>query len=162
PDAHAPRGGLGVREGGLDHGHGERCCELPHVHGRGWPALQLLPGHAEDGARGARRRAQRHEQRRLLDQPWRAESRSARRPVEDPDQADLDVRKEIRRAGTLSLPLVFPDGKSPGMISRNLAQRSLGVRNTFTFRTSWKYITLEPTCIVTLTDPYLGLAQTPV
>ena len=41
-------------------------------------------------------------------------------------------------------------------------QRTLYIRNTFTFRLSWEYCLLEPMDLVTLTDPGLGLSRTPV
>lgn len=82
--------------------------------------------------------------------------------VDDPDQVDVDARGGLRRADTTTLPVVFPDGTYVTALSRILAQRSLKVRNTYTFRLSWKYMLLEPTDIVTLTDSVLGLSATPV
>lgn len=85
----------------------------------------------------------------------------ARITLEDPDMSDVDVRG-LRRAPTVVLPFAFPGGEAPVMLSRIYAQRSLNCRNTYSFRLPWNYIGLEPTDIVTLTDPELGLAATPV
>jgi hypothetical protein len=76
--------------------------------------------------------------------------------VEDPDQTDIETRGSMKRAGTVSLPMVFQDGTRPIMLSRNLAQRSLNIRNTYTFRLPWRFILLEPTDIVTLPPSALG------
>lgn len=85
----------------------------------------------------------------------------ARIVLEDPDQSDVDVRGLVR-APAISLPVAFPGGEAPTMLSRIYAQRSLYTRNTYRFRLSWKYVALEPTDIVTLTEPELGLSATPV
>lgn len=81
--------------------------------------------------------------------------------VEDPEVVDVSVRG-LKRAGTVALPVVFPNGAMPVMLSRILSTRSVKVRNVFTFRLPWRYIALEPTDIVTLTDSVLGLSLTPV
>ena len=50
-----------------------------------------------------------------------------------------------------------------GRLSAQLIlQRTLYVRNTYTFRLSWEYCLLEPMDLVTVTDAGLGLARTPV
>ena len=50
-----------------------------------------------------------------------------------------------------------------GLISAQLIlQRALYVRNTYAFKLSWEHCLLEPMDLVTLTDPGLGLAGTPV
>lgn len=85
-----------------------------------------------------------------------------RNTVEDPDQTDIDSKGMIWRAATISLPLVFPDGTYPIMLSRIYAQRSLYVRNTYTFKLPWRYLLLEPTDIVTLSDATMGLSLVPV
>ena len=83
--------------------------------------------------------------------------------VEDPDQADIEIHGgQIKRSGTYSLPMIFPDGTYPVMLSRILAQRSINIINVYTFRLPWKFILLEPTDIVTLTDPISGLNLAPV
>jgi hypothetical protein len=81
--------------------------------------------------------------------------------VDFPDQADADLRG-VRDFGTVNLPVCFPDGTQATMISKILAQRSLRVRNTYRFRLDWRYILLEPTDVVTLTDSFTGLLGTPV
>jgi len=82
--------------------------------------------------------------------------------VEDPDQTDVEKRGGMWRGPTLALPCIFPDGSYPIALSRILAQRSLAIRNTYTFRLPWRYLLLEPTDVVTLTDTVLGLNLTPV
>lgn len=81
--------------------------------------------------------------------------------VEDPEVVDVSVRG-LKRAGTVALPVTFPDGSMPVMLSRIFSTRSVKVRNTYRFRLPWRYILLEPTDIVTLTDSVLGLSLTPV
>lgn len=81
---------------------------------------------------------------------------------EDPDQIDVERRGFVWRGSTLTLPMVFPDGTIPVMLSRILTHRSLYCRNTYTFRLTWKYLLLEPCDIVTLTDVIGGLAGMPV
>jgi hypothetical protein len=81
--------------------------------------------------------------------------------VEDNDPTDLEIRP-LKRAGTLALPVAFPDGTRPVMISRALAQRSLNIRNTYTWTSPSNFIGLEPTDIVTLTEPRIGLSLVPV
>jgi hypothetical protein len=48
------------------------------------------------------------------------------------------------------------------IIAQNILQRSLYVRNTYTFKLGWKYCLLEPGDFVTITDPPSGLNHTPV
>ncbi len=43
-----------------------------------------------------------------------------------------------------------------------ILQRGLYIRNTYSFKLSWECCLLEPMDLVTLTDPGLGLARTPV
>jgi len=47
-------------------------------------------------------------------------------------------------------------------LAQILLQRSLYIRNTYEFRLGWRYALLEPMDLVTLTDPNLGLNNTPV
>jgi hypothetical protein len=47
-------------------------------------------------------------------------------------------------------------------VAQLLLQRALYVRNEYEFRLGWKFALLEPMDLVTLTDPGLGLAKTPV
>jgi hypothetical protein len=81
--------------------------------------------------------------------------------VDFPDQSNADLRG-VRDAGTVNLPVCFPDGTQAVAISKILAQRSLRVRNTYRFRLDWRYILLEPTDVVTLTDSFTGLVGAPV
>jgi hypothetical protein len=47
-------------------------------------------------------------------------------------------------------------------LAQTLLQRHVGVRNEYKFRLGWRYTLLEPGDLVTLTEPGLGLAGTPV
>lgn len=85
----------------------------------------------------------------------------ARSTIEDADMADVDVRG-LCRAPTTVLPFTVASASNAVMLSRILAQRSLNIRNTYRFRLSWKYLSLDPSDIVTLTEPELGLSATPV
>lgn len=78
------------------------------------------------------------------------------------DQVDADARGELRQAPTVSLPVIYPDGTPIVALSKILCQRSLKVRNTYRFELPFNYLALEPTDIVTLTDPVLGLVLEPV
>jgi hypothetical protein len=83
--------------------------------------------------------------------------------VEDPYMPGIiDGDGSGQRAGVLSSAAVCPDGKIALRQSRILAQRSMHVRNEFSFRLSWRYALLEPTDIVTITEPGLGLELYPV
>lgn len=81
--------------------------------------------------------------------------------VEDPDQTDIEKRGMKWPGSAISLPMVFPDGTYPIMLSRIAAQRSLNVRNTYTFRLPWRYLLLEPTDIVTLPMSAIGIGGDP-
>jgi hypothetical protein len=82
--------------------------------------------------------------------------------VEAPDAADVAIRGAVKRAATTSLPMIFPRSQTAAVLSQLLAQRSLYSRNTYRFRVPWRYVLLEPTDIVTLTEPGIGLSLTPV
>jgi hypothetical protein len=84
-----------------------------------------------------------------------------RLPQEDPDAADVDVRGRSR-APTTSLPVTFVDGTRAIQISRNLAQRSINVRNTYRFRLSWRYLLCQPGTILAVTEPGIGLVNAPM
>ncbi|MBF0399691.1 MAG: hypothetical protein HQL90_02870 [Magnetococcales bacterium] len=47
-------------------------------------------------------------------------------------------------------------------VAQNILQRMQYVRNTYNFKLGWKHCLLEPTDLVTLTDPAAGLDKTPV
>jgi|GEM_PF-3320555 len=85
----------------------------------------------------------------------------AKTTLDDMDMTDVDKRG-LRRASTTVLPVIFPDGTAPIMLSRIRAQRSLGVRNTYTFRVDWRYLLLEPTDWGLITEPAIGLINAPV
>ena len=82
--------------------------------------------------------------------------------VEDPLQDDCEKRGGLRRGQTISIAGIFADGQQPIVLSRVNAQRSCHVRNTFTWKANLKAILVDPTDIVTLTEPSLGLSLYPV
>lgn len=82
--------------------------------------------------------------------------------VEDQIIDNIEVRGALARAQTRSIPVVFPDTTRPAMLSRIMGQRSINVRNEYRFRLSWRHILIEPTDILTLTEPACGLSLTPV
>lgn len=80
--------------------------------------------------------------------------------VDDPDMADVDVRN-LKRASATSLPMVLQPA-SAIMLSRIAAQRSLNVRRIFTLKLPWRFLLLEPTDLLTVSDPVMGLVKVPV
>lgn len=83
-----------------------------------------------------------------------------RNTVDDPDMADVDKRG-LQRGGTVALPQVITPA-SAVMLSRIYAQRSLKVRNTYSFRLSHRFMLLEPSDVVTLADSVMGMTARPV
>src|SRR5216684_1756138 len=81
----------------------------------------------------------------------------SRSTVEVPDQLDVDDRGGKRIAQTLALPMTFPDGTAITMLSRIRTQRSLKIRNAYTFRLAYWSMLLEPTDIVTLPVEVIGV-----
>jgi hypothetical protein len=53
-------------------------------------------------------------------------------------------------------------GATARLVAQNMLQRMYYVRNTYVFKLPWRYCYLEPTDIVSLTDPNTGLNLTPV
>lgn len=49
-----------------------------------------------------------------------------------------------------------------GWVSRHRLQRTLYIRNRYSFRLGWRHARLEPMDVVTLTEPLLGLVAEPV
>ncbi len=81
-------------------------------------------------------------------------------PVEARDQNAIELYG-LRAASTVTAHEICDLGV--GRVAAQLIlQRTLYVRNTYAFRLSWDYCLLEPMDVVTLTDPGLGLAKTPV
>lgn len=78
--------------------------------------------------------------------------------VEDVEAADIE-RRGMRRSDTISANVIFADGVQPAMLSRILANRSVYIRNQYRMRLPWKYLLLEPTDIITVTEPGLGLTS---
>ncbi|OVE46680.1 phage tail protein [Chromobacterium violaceum] len=54
------------------------------------------------------------------------------------------------------------DANVARFVAQQILQRTLYVRNNYEFRLGWKFALLEPTDLVTLSDPALGLDKTPV
>ena len=81
-------------------------------------------------------------------------------PVEARDQNAIELYG-LRIASTITAH-EFCDMGIGSIAAQLILQRSLYIRNTYHFRLSWDYCLLEPMDLVTLTDPGLGLAKTPV
>lgn len=80
--------------------------------------------------------------------------------VDDPDMADVELRG-LRRATTFALPQVIAP-ESAVMLSRIRAQRSLNVVRTFTLKLPDRFLLLEPTDLLTVSDPVMGLVNVPM
>ncbi|MDE3038285.1 MAG: phage tail protein [Pseudomonadota bacterium] len=48
------------------------------------------------------------------------------------------------------------------IVANLICQRSVNIRNTYTFKLSWEYFLLEPMDLVTLTDPGMGMIRVAV
>lgn len=83
-----------------------------------------------------------------------------RTTVDDPDMADVELRG-LRRATTFALPQVIAP-ESAVMLSRIRAQRSLNVTRTFTLKLPDRFLLLEPTDLLTVSDPVMGLVSVPM
>ena len=80
--------------------------------------------------------------------------------VEDVDMVDFDSRGEVKRSSTTSLAgIAFPDGTRAVALARNLAQRSLTIRNTYRFRLPWTKVLVEPGSLLLLNDTATGLVN---
>lgn len=80
--------------------------------------------------------------------------------AEAKDQADIETNG-LRTQDALSAHWVA-DPDIARHVAQLILQRALYIRNTYEFRLSWKHALLEPMDLVTLTDPEMGLTQTPV
>jgi hypothetical protein len=73
------------------------------------------------------------------------------------DQADIDAR------GSYPMSDIQVNGITDAQTARDVAQlilqRDLYIRKTYSFRTTMKYMLLEPMDVVTLTDPNAGLSR---
>jgi hypothetical protein len=81
--------------------------------------------------------------------------------IEEQDVNDA-IHRGVKRADDEMFPVIFPDREAASVLSRVRCQRSLYSRNIYSFVVGWRYLLLEPTDIVTLTDPLMGLDLTPV
>ena len=75
--------------------------------------------------------------------------------VSDPEPVDV-AQNGTRTGSSLSLHMITRRAMAKA-ISRIEAQKSVYVRNTYTFKVGWKYILLEPMDLVSITDAKLGL-----
>ncbi len=80
--------------------------------------------------------------------------------AEAKDQANIDVYglrpKAVIRCHWICDPAVARN------VAQLLLQRSLYIRNEYTFQLPWNYVLLEPMDLVTLTDAGLGMDKVPV
>jgi len=67
----------------------------------------------------------------------------------------------LRPAPDFSAELMA-DPRAAQTLAQIRLQRSVGIRNEYKFRLGWRYTLLEPGDLVTLTEPGLGLENTPV
>ena len=81
-------------------------------------------------------------------------------PSEAKDQANVEAyglrTMSAVKMHEICLPAVAKQ------VAQTFLQRSLYIRNSYTFTLAWKYCLLEPMDIVTLTDAGLGMNRTPV
>ncbi len=81
-------------------------------------------------------------------------------PAEAKDQVHIDTY------GLRPMPVIkaheIADVNVARLAAQIILQRSLYVRNTYEFEGSWKFVGVEPTDYLTLTDSVLGLSLTPV
>lgn len=80
--------------------------------------------------------------------------------AEAKDQANIDTYG-LRSAEVLRAHWIC-DASVARAVAQLLLQRALYIRNTYEFTLPWNFALLEPMDLVTLTDPTLGLVQTPV
>jgi hypothetical protein len=80
--------------------------------------------------------------------------------AEAKDQWNIDVYG-LRPAPVFSAHAIC-DANVARTVAQTALQRVLYVRNSYEFTVGWRYARLEPMDVVSLTDPNLGLAQTPV
>lgn len=76
------------------------------------------------------------------------------------DLANIELQGK-RTADVVSLEQICERSVAK-KVAQNILNRELYVRNTYTFKLSWKYCLLEPMDIINLTNSFLGLNRTPV
>jgi Putative phage tail protein len=80
--------------------------------------------------------------------------------VDPKDQAAIEAHglrpAPVLRAHHITTPEVA------GQVAQTLLQRSLHIRSTYEFVLGWRYCLLEPTDLLTLTEPELGFDKLPV
>ena len=77
--------------------------------------------------------------------------------VEAPDPVDVGVNG-IKRDQPLALHMITKAAVA-SRISMIQAQKNVYIRNLYTFSVGWRYLTLEPMDLVTITDPILGISK---
>jgi len=80
--------------------------------------------------------------------------------AEAKDQADIEA-KGLRTKAPIAMHFIC-DRSIAQAVAQIILQRSLYVRNTYTFRLSWSYCLLEPMDLLTINDALMGLNQAPV
>ena len=80
--------------------------------------------------------------------------------VEARDQASIE-RFGLRVASQISAH-EFTQGSVAQVAANLICQRSVNIRNTYTFKLSWEYFLLEPMDLVTLTDTGMGMTKVAV
>ncbi len=81
-------------------------------------------------------------------------------PVESKDEISVDLYGP--RSQSMGTADEFTFYSYAGASSQLQMQRSLAIRNTYSFRLGWQYCILEPMDIVTITEAALGLSLFPV
>ena len=77
--------------------------------------------------------------------------------VQDAEPVDVALHGTKLASGT-TLHLITRRAHALAL-SRVLAQRSVYLRNTYTFKVGWKYILVEPMDLLQISDPLLGLSN---
>jgi hypothetical protein len=80
--------------------------------------------------------------------------------VTDPEMADVDLRG-LKTQSAVSLPFVISTAAAT-MLSRIYANRSLQIRNQYRFRLPWRFLLLEPTDLLTISDTVSGISNVAV
>ncbi|MDE1901007.1 MAG: hypothetical protein KGI37_05095 [Alphaproteobacteria bacterium] len=80
--------------------------------------------------------------------------------VEARDQASIEGFG--LRVGSQVTAHEFTSTAVANIAANLIVQRSVNIRNTYTFKLSWEYFLLEPMDLVTLTDSGMGMSKVPV
>ena len=80
--------------------------------------------------------------------------------AEAKDQANIEVYG-VREMAPLNFNFIA-DQNTARKVAQLILQRTLYIRNRYTFRVGWKFCLLEPMDLITINDPGLGLVSQPV